>query len=201
MEPSEPIERGSSRPPAPPLIEDCPQCGYDLTGLPSEHNCPECGLAYDNQTRVWRQRNAIGQWFAIGGIVLGVTATLLILRRYEPALFLSVSGLVILLLGLIRWRVAASSPFVMISGRGLSFRRRWRTKHFPWNEVSYVRRSGTAVVVKRSRSLTSARLPAVFAHALDAAQFVDAARMTQSRAATTPAGLSEALRPSDRTVS
>lgn len=25
----------------------CPQCEYDLTGLPDVHTCPECGVAYD----------------------------------------------------------------------------------------------------------------------------------------------------------
>lgn len=25
----------------------CPNCRYDLKGLPSEHTCPECGIGYD----------------------------------------------------------------------------------------------------------------------------------------------------------
>ena len=39
--------------PAPPakadlfVLQECPQCAYDLTGLPREHVCPECGLVYD----------------------------------------------------------------------------------------------------------------------------------------------------------
>jgi hypothetical protein len=28
-------------------LHRCPQCGYDLTGLPREGRCPECGFAYD----------------------------------------------------------------------------------------------------------------------------------------------------------
>jgi len=32
----------------------CPQCDYDLRGLPLEYQCPECGLKYDKATRVWR---------------------------------------------------------------------------------------------------------------------------------------------------
>ncbi len=27
-------------------LSTCPQCGYDLRKLPSEHACPECGYAY-----------------------------------------------------------------------------------------------------------------------------------------------------------
>jgi len=26
----------------------CPRCNYDLSGLPSEHRCPECGCPYDS---------------------------------------------------------------------------------------------------------------------------------------------------------
>ncbi len=29
----------------------CLGCGYDLTGLPSRHRCPECGLHYDHTSR------------------------------------------------------------------------------------------------------------------------------------------------------
>lgn len=28
-------------------MRPCPRCDYDLTGLPDEHICPECGFAYD----------------------------------------------------------------------------------------------------------------------------------------------------------
>ncbi len=24
----------------------CPECGYELTGLPEDRNCPECGVAF-----------------------------------------------------------------------------------------------------------------------------------------------------------
>jgi len=37
-----------------PGLERCPRCDYDLQGLPQEHRCPECGLAYDTASRVWR---------------------------------------------------------------------------------------------------------------------------------------------------
>src|SRR5262249_47964662 len=35
----------------------CPDCGYDLHGLPARHRCPECGFEYDEHTRVWRPAN------------------------------------------------------------------------------------------------------------------------------------------------
>jgi hypothetical protein len=30
----------------------CPLCGYAIFGLPAEHACPECGVAYDPYTKV-----------------------------------------------------------------------------------------------------------------------------------------------------
>jgi len=30
----------------------CPRCGYDLTGLPVVHRCPECGIDYDPYMKV-----------------------------------------------------------------------------------------------------------------------------------------------------
>lgn len=29
------------------VLFHCPGCGYELTGLPREHSCPECGVLYD----------------------------------------------------------------------------------------------------------------------------------------------------------
>jgi len=37
----------------------CPQCDYDLRGLPLEYQCPECGLKYDKATRVWRGQSIL----------------------------------------------------------------------------------------------------------------------------------------------
>src|SRR5688572_3267499 len=33
-------------------LENCPQCGYALAGLPAAGICPECGTAYDQSTVV-----------------------------------------------------------------------------------------------------------------------------------------------------
>ena len=31
----------------------CPRCAYPFTGLPEAHQCPECGLPYDAESRMW----------------------------------------------------------------------------------------------------------------------------------------------------
>jgi len=35
-------------------LKRCPVCEYGLCGLPSRHQCPECGFAYDEKTLVLR---------------------------------------------------------------------------------------------------------------------------------------------------
>jgi hypothetical protein len=37
----------------------CPECDYDLRGLPCPHRCPECGTPYDERTYKWRARNRL----------------------------------------------------------------------------------------------------------------------------------------------
>lgn len=37
-------------------ITKCPVCRYDLTGLPKNHTCPECGFEYDESMRIWYMR-------------------------------------------------------------------------------------------------------------------------------------------------
>jgi hypothetical protein len=34
-------------------LTHCPICRYDLSGLPKDHRCPECGFEYDASMRMW----------------------------------------------------------------------------------------------------------------------------------------------------
>jgi hypothetical protein len=46
-------------------IEYCPECGYDLAGLPSKGQCPECGFEYDGEALIvlyGRDAIAPGYW-------------------------------------------------------------------------------------------------------------------------------------------
>lgn len=63
--------------------QNCLRCATPLTGLPTEHNCPSCGAAYEMEIVVakWRKATTIersaliaakcGKWFAILGLVAG----------------------------------------------------------------------------------------------------------------------------------
>ena len=53
----------------------CPRCDYDLTGLPEQHTCPECGCGYDQHsigiplTGRRHQRWALWLFIPIGGLL------------------------------------------------------------------------------------------------------------------------------------
>ena len=56
----------------------CLKCGYNLTGLPPQHRCPECGLKYDKQLPCWRPHQK-WLWLVIPGVAL------LVLMAIKPA--------------------------------------------------------------------------------------------------------------------
>lgn len=37
-------------------MKNCVRCSYALRGLPACHVCPECGLAYDELSEIWRTK-------------------------------------------------------------------------------------------------------------------------------------------------
>ncbi len=81
-------------------LKECPQCGYDLAGLPREHACPECGFEYD------------GSMFSIPHATEGDR---LVRRRRTAAGFAVDWGLRVVLFGIIPglisvWCVRAGVP-------------------------------------------------------------------------------------------
>jgi predicted RNA-binding Zn-ribbon protein involved in translation (DUF1610 family) len=38
------------------IMKSCVQCGYSLRGLSARHECPECGLPFDERSQTWRTR-------------------------------------------------------------------------------------------------------------------------------------------------
>jgi hypothetical protein len=57
-------------------LEECPECGYCLTGLPGPHRCPECGVPYDELSCVWRveSRSAASRRFLLAGMAIAIAA-------------------------------------------------------------------------------------------------------------------------------
>jgi hypothetical protein len=66
------------------VFDKCPRCDYPLTGLPEEHACPECGLRYDKNSRIYRlRRRSVYLDMAILGF--GIYALLTLFRLQNVA--------------------------------------------------------------------------------------------------------------------
>lgn len=63
-------------------IRHCPVCRYDLTGLPKDHRCPECGFEYEESMRMWRMA-VVPPWLCIA---LGFVLVLLLGVWLRPTL-------------------------------------------------------------------------------------------------------------------
>ena len=129
-------------------LDRCPVSNYDLTGLPLEHRCPECGFAYDEHTQVWRISLLtwrFGRALALGLLCFFLLAqTLLFLKRgsqsWTPATLMMFAYIAILALSLrhtysgrrTKWFVCTAPKGVMLRlrGRGLVV--------VPWDEVGKV---------------------------------------------------------------
>jgi len=61
-------------------ITKCPVCRYDLTGLPKNHRCPECGFEYDETMRVWQSGVAHARGFVLSALACRVLAAMEALR-------------------------------------------------------------------------------------------------------------------------
>lgn len=74
------------------MLTHCPECNYDLRGLPADHTCPECGLKYDADCVLARVEFPKAIWLGFAGYVFGglVIARLPFLPGGGP--FTSTSG-------------------------------------------------------------------------------------------------------------
>lgn len=124
-------------------ITNCPVCRYDLTGLPRNHRCPECGFDYDETMRVWYGRKP--RWWV--GLV-SITPMLLMLgallwnglRFGLPAtvyMVYLVAGLPVpLIILLITALLRRSRSFMLVADLGLYSKLELRRMQFwPWSEL------------------------------------------------------------------
>jgi hypothetical protein len=72
-----------------PFVATCPECGYDLRGIP-EGRCPECGFRYDHEgvrdlARGWLIAREAELCFAIRAMGLGLVLLILMVTiRHAP---------------------------------------------------------------------------------------------------------------------
>jgi len=131
------------------LLTACPLCGYVLTGLPVEHNCPECGFAVDRRwevhggllgARVSRKRWHIGKLgfvlFSVYVAIWVIVILLVPLPRFDRRMLMVIMTAALLLAG---W-VALYRPrqFIALGPAGLVIvRSRKRVRRFAWRDVGH----------------------------------------------------------------
>jgi len=79
----------------------CPLCGYAIFGLSTEHNCPECGFAYDPYTKVIRLSPITrSMWIIAAAIAFAPFGAHLISRPYRSAVVVAslATGLMLVVL-------------------------------------------------------------------------------------------------------
>ena len=125
-------------------LAECPRCAYPLVGLPAEHSCPECGLAYDAATRCWRVDRPWRRLLLLGIVDLVMVAIAVVAQRVYASFGLAPAklwfGYGVMAIGLAQFAITLWAvrcrPFVAVLPDGLAWRIRGQTDHLaPWSAV------------------------------------------------------------------
>ncbi len=137
-------------------LKRCPECDYDLGGLPVAHNCPECGFEYDENIfdlQVWLAGSTASRRFdslAWSVLVVAIGWTLVTWRTWflsqlTPVLIAGSVGL--MLAGLLarffsKWRKRGNAK-VLCTADGLSSCLGSRRRFYRWSKLNlpHVRRT------------------------------------------------------------
>lgn len=131
------------------MIEKCPQYGYLLKGLPAEHVCPECGLAYDEQSKVYddvgpKPLLVVLVWFLFGGaaVLEAIDNSENLSPSWRIAIIVAWAAYGAIFAWLIWrcWRLYRRGPLVAVLSAGLYLRYRKPDAELKvWGDVTQVR--------------------------------------------------------------
>lgn len=167
-------------------LETCPACDYELAGLGTKGRCPECGLEYDEHSRVWRPRPRLPliRGVIIFGIVLPVCVNHTFGDELRPVLggllwplagawFVLVLGFVLRMRFMHRHRYLAA-----VLPNGLLVRHD-QSELIPWSDITALEVTLPEVRIFRARG-RCVGLAFLFANRLEKEAFV--ARVSEARA-------------------
>jgi uncharacterized membrane protein len=143
-------------------LHHCPECGYDLRGLPRAGNCPECGFAYDAAmfSLKGEKSNTIPEIFSY--IALGIWGILHIVQQrwLLGLMFLGVVFIVVLIrIPVIRRKLRRDDEWIVFSGDGVSVKRtHGRYQVAPWRAFMRVTYRPNGLFSKASKRKWEIRL-------------------------------------------
>jgi len=125
----------------------CPCCGYDLSGLPAEHLCPECGFAYDPTVIVVELQKAQHWAWPLIGTLLYVGLLFWFVPIYKSrkpeamALFIVIGGSVLAQLWRAFLSTGAATRFVLSRSGVLLLRTGGDRDQVWWSQVATIKQS------------------------------------------------------------
>lgn len=172
----------------------CPRCRYELDRVPVRDECPECALALNEYTAVFRPRSRTRPLLVAASFAapFGIGLWTLARRFVEPPisnLELMITAIIFVLsafflIGVMRTN--RRGRFLAVGPFGINART-WRGDFFvPWSDYDYVYGIGRGIRLIRRNGRSTLRIPGVFDHGGELDQFredVIAADVRRERAA------------------
>ncbi len=168
------------------MLTECPQCGYSLRGLPETHHCPECGLAYDAASELFKHVNPKALVWSVVAVAIGglwVLVNSASVTRALPGAWMWLSVLfaifyigVVLWIAWRFWRTYRRGPMVATMPDALWIRLdRVADERIRWNNISraVVNRATKGATLFLAPSRTTRDIVGVFKIPGDAARFVE----------------------------
>lgn len=122
----------------------CPRCAYPFTGLPEAHQCPECGLPYDAESRMWVGNARRSPPFRIIQLIFGAFIALVAIAmiiKGPSSLTRMFTGPLNLVIGVGNFYLGFRSlkkyvPFLAILPNGVWFLNvLGKTQSIPWSRI------------------------------------------------------------------
>jgi hypothetical protein len=121
------------------LLKHCPWCDYNLTGLPADYVCPECGHPVNRRTLVIGRRagKLIRNIFLEAALVSAILLFTMLIFGGQVTVSLLVMYIVVWLIALIAGLSRYGTTHrLVIADEGLTIERYSRQpEHIPWSRV------------------------------------------------------------------